>query len=313
MAVQTGYKVIVISAAAAILIVILGFMSGDGGILANLFILAVSVVIIPFFLYKYAHTLWIKGLEAQFPNFIRDLADSKRSGMSFPQAIYLAKKGSYGKLSSEIEKMHNRLTWGTPFLRVMEIFGDRVKDSKIISESLTIIKESYRAGGNIAGTLDSVARDIILLKEVEADRVSLVKQQVFIMYGIFYMFVGISVMIIFVMVPLLQSDQMPASTSGDPFGFQFSNPCENPIPFPCGLFSIIGDVLEVPAAAGNGLAVYYTALFFSVVVIQGIFTGLIAGQIGEGSIVSGTKHSLIMTFSAIGVFLFIAKAGLFPF
>jgi flagellar protein FlaJ len=53
-------------------------------------------------------------------------------------------------------------------------------------------------------------------------------------------------------------------------------------------------------------------MFFSVVIIQGIFTGLIAGQLGENSAVAGIKHSIIMVFVAVGVFFFLAKAGLLP-
>jgi uncharacterized transporter YbjL len=49
-----------------------------------------------------------------------------------------------------------------------------------------------------------------------------------------------------------------------------------------------------------------------VVRVQGIFTGLIAGQLGENSPISGVKHSIIMSFTAVGVFLFLAKIGLFP-
>ena len=46
-----------------------------------------------------------------------------------------------------------------------------------------------------------------------------------------------------------------------------------------------------------GIANYYVAIFFYVVLIQGIFMGLIAGQLGENSITAGSKHSLIMAFT----------------
>jgi len=46
------------------------------------------------------------------------------------------------------------------------------------------------------------------------------------------------------------------------------------------------------------------------VVIQGIFTGLVAGQIGEGRIIAGFKHSAIMTISGFAVLMILFQTGL---
>jgi len=304
---DTKQKIITISLAVSIVLIIIGLMLGDPAVLGNLIIIAAFVFVVPFFVYKYSHFMWIKAIEAQFPNFVRDLADAKRSGMSFNEAIRIATKTNYGKLSAEIEKMNNRLSWGIPFLRVMEIFGERVKESKVITEALQIIKESHQSGGRVADTLDSVANDMLMLKEAEAERSSMVKQHVAIMYGIFFMFLGVAIMIVTVMVPMIKAQ--PQFGTGSPLTLQFSNPCQNLNGIPCDIFSAICSLLAVP----EGIGCYYIALFFCVVMIQGLFTGLIAGQLGENSVTAGTKHSMIMIFSALGVFLFLAKTGLLPY
>jgi len=300
-------KTTLLPAGVSISLIILGLILGDVAVLGNLVIISVLISIVPYFLYKYSKFMWLKGIEEQFPNFVRDLADSARSGMSFSEAVSIASKANYGKLSIEVEKMKNRLSWGTPFLRVLDIFGEKVKDSKIITEALKIIKQSYESGGNIASTLDAVAKDMLMLKEAETERQSLVKQHVFIMYGLFFVFLGISVMIIYVMVPMIQS-QSSIEARGGGLGFYFSNPCQGSNMFPCDFFSGICSLLAIP----EGIGCYYVALFFSVVVIQGLFTGLIAGQLGENSAIAGTKHSIIMVFAAIGIFLFLSKTGFFP-
>jgi flagellar protein FlaJ len=298
-------KVIIAPSLVSIFLIITGIVIGDIPVLGNLVIISVFICIVPYFLFKYIQFLWIKGIEEQFPNFVRDLADSSRSGMSLPESIAIATKANYGKLSIEIQRMHNRLSWGTPFIRVLEIFHNNMKDSKLISEAVSIIRQSYETGGSIPNTLDSVSKDILMLKEAEAERSSLVREQVMIMYGLFFIFLGISVMIIFVMVPMLHSQ---AATTASMPGFSFADPCEGGLLFPCGLFAGICAVLQI----SPGISCYYVAIFFSVVVIQGIFTGLIAGQLGENSPISGVKHSLIMSLISIGVFLFLAKMGMFP-
>lgn len=304
---NTKQKIITISLAVSIVLIVTGLMLGDPAVLGNLIIMASFTFVIPFFLYKYSRFMWLKSLESQFPNFVRDLADAKRSGMSFREAINITAKTSYGKLSVEIEEMKNRMSWGTPFIRVLDIFGKKVKDSKIITEALHIIKESHKSGGKVADTLNSIANDIIMLKEAEAERGSMVKQHVVIMYGIFFMFLGVSIMIISVMVPMIKTQ--PTFGEGGPLSLQFSDPCQDLGGFPCGLFSAICSIFTVP----EGIGCYYIALFFSVVMIQGLFTGLIAGQLGENSVIAGSKHSLIMIFSALGVFLFLAKTGILPY
>jgi len=291
----------------SIVLIVIGLVLGDPAVLGNLIIIAAFIFIVPFFLYRYSHIMRLRSMESQFPNFVRDLADAKRSGMSFKEAINITTKTNYGKLSAEIEKMNNRLSWGTPFIRVLDIFYERVKDSKIITEALHIIKESHKSGGKVADTLESVANDIIMLKEAEAERGSMVKQHVVIMYGIFFMFLGVSIMIINVMVPMIKTQ--PTFGTGGPLSLQFSDPCQNLGGFPCGFFSAICTLFTVP----EGVGCYYIALFFSVVIIQGIFTGLITGQLGENSVVAGSKHSMIMIFSALGVFLFLTKVGFLPY
>jgi flagellar protein FlaJ len=298
-------KIIIIPAMVSVILIAAGIIIGDVAVLGNLVIISVFICVVPYFIYRYSQFLWIKSVEEQFPNFVRDLADSSRSGMSLSECIGIAVKANYGKLTPEIQKMHNRLSWGTPFLRVMDIFQKNVKDSKIILEAMSIIRQSYESGGSIPDTLDSVAKDILMLKEAEAERASLVREQVMIMYGLFFIFLGISVMIIYVMVPMLQSQ---ASASIGIGGFAFVNPCEGGLVFPCGFFSGICAVLSV----STPLTCYYVAIFFSVVLVQGIFTGLIAGQLGENSPISGIKHSLIMSFAAVAIFLFLAKTGWFP-
>lgn len=300
-------KVIILPSIVSIILILIGLLIGDVAVLGNIIILSVFISVIPYFLYKYSKLMWIKSLEAEFPNFVRDLADSARSGMSFPEAVMIASKANYGKLSKEIETMKNKLTWGIPFVRVLDIFAQKVKDSKIITEALSIIKQSYESGGDIPSTLDAVAKDMLMLKEAEIEKESLIKQQVFIMYGIFFMFLGISIIIIYVMVPIIQQTGS-MTVSGAPMGFSFTNPCEMTTAFPCGFFSGICSILNV----SEGIGCYYIALFFCMVIIEGIFTGLIAGQLGENSIVAGGKHSLIMVSVALGVFLFLSKTGFLP-
>jgi len=298
---------------AGLVMIAVGVIIGDPGILGNMIIIAVFISVTPYFLFRYSDYMWMRALEDQFPNFIRDLADATRS-MPLTEAIRAISKSNYGKLTPEVVKMSNRLSWGTPFMRTLEIFEKSVSKSRIIREALGILKQSYESGGNVVMTLESISRDMMMLKETEEERLSLLKQHIFIMYAVFFMFVGISILIIFVMVPMIETQtELTGAAGSSKFGMttMFSNPCppESSMMMPCGFYLAVGTLFGVsPESIGS----YYIALFFCAVVIQGLMIGLITGQLGENSMTAGIKHSMIMMFAAIGIFLFIAKLGLFP-
>ncbi len=290
-------------------LIIGGIAIGDAAVLGNLVIIAIFLTAVPYFFFKYSRYLWVKSLELEFPNFIRDLADSVRS-MPLPDALGVVSKSNYGNLTDEVKKMHNRMSWGTPFLRALEIFEKKAKGSKIISDALMILKESYETGGNMVSTLESISRDMLMLREADQERSSMMKQHIMVMYAIFFMFLGISLLIIFVMVPMIES-QSEMGGAGFQSQLVFTNPCppESAMSFPCGLYIAIATTLGIPV---QKVGAYYISMFFSSLVIQGIFIGLITGQLGENSVLAGVKHSIIMAFVAIAIFLFFAKVGMMP-
>jgi flagellar protein FlaJ len=43
-------------------------------------------------------------------------------------------------------------------------------------------------------------------------------------------------------------------------------------------------------------------LFFHCGVIQGICSGLVAGKLGEGNVIAGLKHAILLASAAFGLF-----------
>ncbi len=306
-------KVILIPALVGFAVVVITISAvGDIAVAGNSIIIALFITVVPYFVYRYSKYAWLKSVERQFPNFIRDLADSNRSGMTIESAIKMAAKTNYGKLTPEIQTMSNKLSWGVPFLRVLDIFEKKVTGSIAITEVLNILKEVYKSGGNVVATLDSAAANMNMLREAEEERRNVTSQHVMVTYGIFFLFLGIVIVIIFIFVPMMStvsiggSDLMAAGS----YGSTFVNPCGDlGVMFPCALFGGTCAVLDVdPASVGC----YYISLFFYVLIIQGLCSGLIAGQLGENSAIAGGKHSMIMVSVVIFVFIFLAKMGVFP-
>ncbi len=224
---------------------------------------AVMVGFIPYSISTYLNKKKILQIEDNLPAFLRDLAESRKTGMTLPQAIYKSSKVDYGALTPEVRKMSNQVSWGIPFDKVLQDFANRI-GSKFTERSVEIIIEAEKSGGALADTLDSVARDAHLIKESEKERKSKLSQQAMIMYAIYFLFIAIVVSLQRLMIPMISSRGFAVSTMD-------------------------------PAA----VIAFYKNLFFSMIIIQAVFNGMLAGQIAEGSPVIGLKHSAI--FLTVGV------------
>lgn len=294
---------------AVVLLLVFSLITREISVIINIGVICLFIAIVPSFLYRYSRFMWLKAVEREFPNFIRDLANLKHTGMSLTESVKMTVKTNYGKLSPEVRKFSNRLSWGTEFLRSLELFGKSFGGSKLINDALDIIRQSYLSGADIEVTLDSLSRDMVMLRDIEDERRSLVRQHVMVMYGIFYIFAAISIAIIYVLLPMMTSQANLAGVGEGPMALNFRDPCQiTPMFFPCEFFSLICAGFNVEA----GIGCYYMALFLSIQIIQAIFMGLIAGQIGENSAVSGVKHSFIMLASTFVLFTFLIQANLLP-
>jgi flagellar protein FlaJ len=226
---------------------------------------SLAAAFVPYSFYSYMNKKAILDMEKNLPAFLRDIAESRKTGMTLPQALYKSAQVDYGKLSKELKKMANQISWGVPFQDVLQRFSKRSK-SPFIQRSIAIIVEAQKSGGALIETLDSVAKDARMLKDAEDERKSKLNQQAIIIYAIFFLFMAIVVALQKLMMPLIYSKGFALAT-------------EDP---------------EV-------IISYYQNLFFSMILIQGLFNGMIAGQIGEGSPILGLKHSAI--FVIAGVFV----------
>ncbi|MFA4819997.1 MAG: type II secretion system F family protein, partial [Candidatus Aenigmatarchaeota archaeon] len=244
-------------------------------------------------------------------NFLRDLSESQRAGLSLIQSIQAVSKSDYGSLTKEIKKINNQLSWNIPMERVLKNFVERLSDSKTIVRAIMVIDQANKSGGNVEDTMESLAANIESIRDAQQEKAVLLNQQVLMMYAIFFIFLGITIALIKFLIPLLEAQ---AQTGG--FGVQGFSPnpcsvCTESSDFECTgckTFEAIGTAFDL--GKSNDTATYYKSLFLAMILVQGFFSGLIAGQIGSDSVTVGIKHSLIMLLSGFIIFIIVVKTGL---
>jgi len=222
---------------------------------------------LPYTTYRYFEFRRIKRYEEIFPDFLADVSSSVNSGMSIPQAISICARRDYGILTEEIKKIDRLITWGIPFEEVLRRFAYYVK-SPFIEKFVYLIIEANRSGGDIREILDSASRDSKRLKEIERELKGNLAPYTVIMYMIYGLFLAMSVMIYYAfLLPMSEVE---------------------------GGGIIYGISLEG-----------YRTLFFRLLMLVGLFNGLIMGKIMNGKVISGLKHSIVMIVVSYIVFYFL--------
>ncbi len=280
-------------------------------IASNLIFFGIVVLLVPISLVRVLKYRKFKAYEKVFPIFLRDVAESLQSGSTISNSIQQCEKVDYGSFTIEVKKMSNQLSWNIPVDKVLESFSSRVKHSKILSRSITIIRQAEKSGGNVSESMESLAENIQSLRDVQEEKSILLNQQMLIMYAIFFIFLGISVAILRFLIPLFET---PSNVGGFVLQGFNENPCQACISssdfgcFGCTSMFAVSTVFDF--GAKEQTATYYRALFFSMIVIQGFFSGLIAGQISSDSLSAGIKHSFAMLLIGIFIFVLIIRLGL---
>ena len=326
---STEDKVIFASLALGGLVVVLGmflYMNGLIQIGGSMFITGIIISVIPYGTLRFLRNRAVRNMENQFPSFLNDLAESKRGGMTILKAFESARDTDYGRLNSEIEKVHNQLTWGIPFPDVMNRFSKRMSGSPVIQESLHIIIQSFESGGSITETIESVAENASQLRKVLQEKRSQLKQQLFIMYIIYFLFIGITIGIYVMLAQLMGlGSQEPGALEGIGEVLGGGEGSSGPVnfcgrdimaaePF-CSTAQIFGFVPSNITSLSSqyaeefayGKMAYYKSLLFLMLMIQGACTAAVSGQISEGSPSAGIKHAIIMMPVAFIAFMLVIR------
>lgn len=301
-----GGTVILIS----ILLFILGPEGGDGigikTVAGMLFVAGTVGSFTPYGIYVWLQSRKYRQMEKEMAPFLRNLSEGIKSGMSMTQAWRHAAQNDYGRLNEEVEKASHQLSWGIPFPEVMKRLAGRIEGSGLIRRTIYIVLQSYEAGGNVSETLDAIAQSATAIQNAEKEKRSVLMQQVYIIYAIHFIFIGIILAVYYLLDAFLLNIGGGGTIGGGGAipggpGVSLSQPtnfCQgSPVSAICTLCSVFG--IGDPSEA----LCYYKSLFLLMITVEGVFNGLVVGEITEGKVASGVKHSLIMAPVGLVIYL----------
>ncbi len=241
----------------------------------DLFIAAVLIAVIPLAILEFREGQRVRSLEEALPNFFRDVAGMNDSGMTLPNAVHVVAQGQYGSLTPHIAKLDAEMSWNVPFVEAIQRFGARVA-TPLAVRSVDLIAKASKAGGDASEVLRAAATDTYEFFNLKAER----RNNMLIYMIIIFVAFAVFLFVIAVLVGTFLTTMAEAGA----------------------------------AAAGSGAAArqfmgtvdifFYRRLFSHAGFIQGFFSGLVAGQMGEGDAIAGFKYSIIMLIIAWVTFRF---------
>ena len=237
-----------------------------------------------FFLLYPASFYWEKveqrknEIEEKFPDFLRDMAEYWKGGLSMTVAVQTLVKSEYGALNDEVKKMSDQLSWGIKFSDVIKQFSERV-GTPLVKRAITLIAEADRAGGKISDILVTAANDSREIKFLEGERNRAIGSYIAVIWTSYFVFLGVITLLGKIFIPAIAKSNSGDEGGGDSGGANIGNMTIRSI-----------DPL------------FFVTVFYYGVTMQAIGNGSMAGLMQSGRFSAGFKHSGMMIIAALLAF-----------
>ncbi|MDD3178023.1 MAG: type II secretion system F family protein [Candidatus ainarchaeum sp.] len=212
----------------------------------------------------------IKSYEKNLFVFLDDLKDLLQGGMNIVTAIEITTRHDYGSLNEPVKRLAAQVKIGVSFESAFnDTFG--ILDSPTFKQVTQIISETTKVGGNIIKIFASISNYVRTLNDMVAQRKSKTFSTIFSSYFMFFVFIGIVLIIQIIFLPMLTSNSLSVT----------------------GASSGITPVSDVD----------FNKYFLYLILIQGIFAGPVIGKISENNAIAGIRHSIILLGVSIPIYV----------
>lgn len=135
------------------------------------------------------------SLEHGVANFLRDLTETRKTGLAPEKCIESLSNKGYGEFSHELKKITSEISWGIPVRKVIIDFVKRTKSwtTQIV---MFLLVEAIDVGGGTIGMIESLARFNNMTQEVEKEKRMEVRPYVFLPYFAALLLVATTVMML---------------------------------------------------------------------------------------------------------------------
>ena len=232
-----------------------------------------------------------RRIESTVPDFLDRLASVNEAGTSVVGSVRRVADSNLEALTVDLERTRRDIDWGADVGTALRRLDRRVR-SPMMSRAVALLTNAMRASGDIGPVLRIAAEEARATWSLRRERRQVMLTYLIVIYISFVVFLGIIAALSVSFIPAIEE----AAVSGTDGGLTDA-PGDGVTGGSSGIIGSIGDI--------NAFA--YEQLFFHAASVQAVCSGLVAGQLGEGSVKDGVKHVVVLlaltlvTFLAIGL------------
>ena len=224
-----------------------------------------------------------RDIEKAVPDFLDRFASVNDAGMSIVESFQRVKNSDLGALTPELRRAWRDVQWGSDVATALKRMDRRI-GSPLVTRAVTLSTNAMETSDDIAPVLEIAADEARSAQLLNRQRQQVMLTYLVVIYVAFLVFLGIMAALMISFIPAIEDvmAQMAAST-GDTGGA------------PGGGIGLVGSGEDVNIAG-------YETIFYHATLVQATCSGLVAGQLGQGSIKDGVKHATVMLLVTYIVF-----------
>ena len=239
----------------------------DPTVVDDVVALGALLVLSVFAVFYELHRRRIEAIEAAIPDLLDRLASVNEAGMSIVSAIDHVRGSELGPLGEELDRVWADVRWGADLQSALGRFGRRVR-TRATSRVVTLLTEAMNASGDLATVLSIAARQAAADRRLKRERKQAMVEYMVVVYISFLVFLFIITVLAAYLLPHLEGIEVADSGAGTAID---------------GLGGFDGAGVET-----------FATVFYHATLVQGLLSGLIAGQLSSGDVRAGAKHAATM-------------------
>lgn len=221
-------------------------------------VMTILIAAVPYLLFHELKSNRSGELEEALPGFLKSLSSASKSGLTLSRAMRVAASSDMGAMTDEVRRAGKDIEWGASANEALSKLEQRVAVSSTTARSLTLVRKASEAEENIAEVVDITLNDVSTRRAIQADRSSRLFMYKLIILMSFFIFL---VTVFFIVDSYIRLP--PGTTIGQ-------------------------------TAVGTPDPMDIKVLFYHMLLFQGGFAGLIAGELSGEGIRSGFKYAVLM-------------------
>ena len=231
----------------------------------------------------------VRRIESAVPDFLDRLASVNEAGTAVVGSVRRVADSNLEALTEDLRRARRDIDWGADVSTALRRLERRVR-SPMTSRAVALVTNAIRASGDVGPVLRIAADESRATWSLRRERRQVMLTYLIVIYISFLVFLGIIAALSVSFIPAIEAASVPGTGGSLP--------------------DVGGGAPGGPGGIADGIddidVAVYEQLFFHAAAIQAVCSGLVAGQLGEGSVRDGVKHVVVLlaltlvAFVAIG-------------